>query len=89
MGADAYATAKKLYCTRMHTTSIPMEDEPTDEQLSLLRLINSEGAPPYVDFAVWGPHGGRVKKALAHTGFAFDAWMKLVHQELRGAPSIE
>ena len=45
--------------------------------------------PPYVDFAVWGPFGGRVKKAMAHKGLTFDVGGRLVPEEYRGPPTVD
>lgn len=89
MDAESYDAARKKYCEKMHTRSIPMDDEPTADQLALLRQLLKENSPPYVDFAVWGPYGGRVKKALAHKGLTFNAQSQLVPDEFRGPPSIE
>jgi hypothetical protein len=66
-----------------------METEPTSDQLALLRQLLRENSPGYVDFAVWGPFGGRVKKALAHKGFVMGPDSKHTMEEFRGPPSID
>ena len=45
--------------------SLPDADsEPTIEQLTAIVALLNAGAPPYADFAVWGPHGYRTMKRL-------------------------
>jgi hypothetical protein len=80
--------ARRGYLKKMHTKSIPIECMPTAQQLSVLGGILLENSAPYVDFAIFGPFGGRVKKALSHKGLNFSASGSLVPEEFRGPPSI-
>jgi hypothetical protein len=80
--------ARKSYLLTMHTKTIPMEDSPSAEQLSVLAVILAEQCAPYVDFAIFGPFGGRVRKAMSHKGLVFGANGTLVMEEFRGPPSI-
>eukprot|EP00969_Alexandrium_andersonii_P058291 2567418-Alexandrium_andersonii.AAC.1 len=36
--------------------------EPTPDQLSAVKQLIASGAPPYVDFSLFGPHGHRLLK---------------------------
>ena len=83
------AEARKTYLVKMHTKRIPMEDEPTAEQLSALHTLVKEKGPPCVDFAVWGPYNDRVRKAMSHRGYTFGPDGKLTPEEFRGPPTIE
>jgi hypothetical protein len=41
--------------------------EPTAEQLGAVEQLVDSGAPPYADFALFGPHGRRLLKKLTYT----------------------
>eukprot|EP00969_Alexandrium_andersonii_P166914 7376333-Alexandrium_andersonii.AAC.1 len=43
--------------------------DPTPDQLSAVSLLIDSGAPPYVDFSLFGPHGRRLLKKLIVTAF--------------------
>jgi hypothetical protein len=66
----------------------PHEDtEPSPEQLSAVHQLITAGCPPYVDFSLFGPHGGRLLKKLSlvlhHFNPGTGAWQRL---ELPGPP---
>ena len=52
----------------------PGEDiEVTAAQLTCLKHLADTGQVPYVDFALWGPHGNRLERRLKFSGQQFDA----------------
>eukprot|EP00969_Alexandrium_andersonii_P106484 4698026-Alexandrium_andersonii.AAC.1 len=53
--------------------------EPTPDHLSAVSQLIESGAPPYVDFSLFGPHGRRLLKKLM-----FAAFTCLQRQELPG-----
>ena len=53
--------AYRVYRDRLGDYPRPEEDI-TPEQLAGLKALFATGAPPYVDFAVWGPFGRRIQK---------------------------
>ena len=57
--------------------------EPTVEQLSAVRHLIASGETPFVEFAVWGPHGQRM------TGQVFNARGELVTVELVCPPTYQ
>jgi hypothetical protein len=88
MAFEEVERARKAYLSKMHTKVIPMDDAPTAEQLSVLAVILAERCSPYVDFAVFGPFGNRVRKAMSHKGLVFGPNGTLIMEEFRGPPSI-
>ena len=88
MGFEETEKARKAYLVKMHTKSIPMDDAPAAEQLSVLAVILGEKCAPYIDFAIFGPFGNRVRKAMSHKGLVFGSNGTLVMEEFRGPPSI-
>jgi hypothetical protein len=46
--------------------------EPTAEQLDAVKQLVDSGVPPYVDFAIFGPHGRRLFKNLTYTECCFN-----------------
>ena len=63
--------------------------EPTGEQLGAVKQLVDSGAPPYVDFALFGPHGRRLLKKLTYTESCYNPstgeWSK---RELPGPSDI-
>jgi hypothetical protein len=88
MSFDDVEKCRKSYLAKMHTKSIPLEDTPSAEQLSVLAVILGERCAPYVDFAIFGPFGNRVRKAMSHKGLVFGPNGSLIMEEFRGPPSI-
>ena len=65
----------------------PAEEEITIEQLTALWALVKSRAPPYVDFAVWGPHGYRLQRKLRLTGLQLTAGGDIRQVELSGPPT--
>eukprot|EP00969_Alexandrium_andersonii_P119424 5279961-Alexandrium_andersonii.AAC.1 len=64
--------------------------EPTPDQLSAVSQLIESGAPPYVDFSLFGPHGRRLLKKLMFTAFTYLQDSGTYQpQELPGPPSFE
>ena len=63
--------------------------EPTGEKLGAVKQLVDSGAPPYVDFALFGPHGRRLLKKLTYTESCYNPstgeWSK---RELPGPSDI-
>ena len=66
----------------------PPEEEITVEQLTALDALVKSGAPPYVDFAVWGPHGYRLMRKLRMTGMQLMPGGDFRQVELAGPPTF-
>ena len=58
------------------------------EQLTALDALVKSGAPPYVDFAVWGPHGYRLMRNLLMTGMQLMPGGDFRQVELAGPPTF-
>ena len=62
--------------------------EPSADQISAFKQILGEDAVPFVDFAVFGPHGQRLQKKLTFRAFTHQpdgSWRKI---ELPGPPDF-
>ena len=62
--------------------------EPTDDQVSALFQVTSEGHPPYADFSIFGKFGKRMLAKLQFTAWTLlpdGAW---VRKELPGPPDL-
>ena len=65
------------------------EAEPTADQLSAVKQILDSGAPPYIDYGVYGPNGLRLlrKQTFASYSMGSDGtWQK---KELPGPPDLD
>jgi len=66
------------------------ETEPSDDQVSAVKMLLDSGSPPYVDFALFGPHGRRAVKRLM---FTVQTWNqdtnKYVREKLLGPGSFD
>ena len=71
--------------------SLPSQDvEPTAEQLSAVAQLVNSGAPPYVDFSIFGPHGRRLLRKLTFVSYTYQAATGEYRRiELPGPPSFE
>jgi hypothetical protein len=67
----------------------PADAEPTTEQLTGLNHILKSWAAPYLDFAIWGPHGHRIIRRLRLSGlqFAGDGTLRTI--ELNGPADLD
>ena len=64
------------------------DEEITVEQLTALDALVKSGAPPYVDFAVWGPHGYRLMRKLRKSGMQLMPGGDFRQVELAGPPTF-
>ena len=66
------------------------DTEPSDEQLSAVKMLLDSGGPPYVDFSIFGPYGSRaLKKLMYNVSFMNPDTGKWVKQELQGPGSFD
>ena len=65
------------------------EMEPTTEQLSALAGVIQAGSVPYVDFAIWGPFGNRLRRKLAFEGYSLGPNGEVHVKELKGPSSFD
>ena len=59
------------------------------EQLTAVKTQLDHDLVPYVDFTVWGPHGGRLMRKLKLHGNTFTSDGALLPIEVRGPPDFE
>lgn len=81
---DMYST----YRTRYGDDPNP-DCEPTADQLSAVRQLVASGNNPYIDYAVYGPHGLRLLRKLTFAAFALNSMGEWSRRELPGPPDIE
>ena len=81
---DMYTT----YRTRYGDDPNP-DCEPTADQLSAVKQLVSSGNNPYIDFAVYGPHGLRLLRKLTFAAFALNSMGEWSRRELPGPPDVE
>ena len=65
------------------------EAEPTGDQISGLKQLVSSGSTPYVDFAVFGPHGLRILRRLTFQASYLNSSGEWTKRELPGPPDFE
>ena len=65
------------------------EEEPDAEQLTGVAHLLRSGVPPYVDFALFGPHQLRTHRKLKFSGFILSAEGTFQSVELLGPPKLE
>ena len=63
--------------------------EPTVDQVSAVRMLLTSKTAPYIDFAVFGPHGLRLLRRLTFSTFAMNSQGEWQRRELPGPPSFE
>ena len=66
-----------------------VDEEPTSEQLTGLKHILGNGDPPYVDFALFCPHGNRARRNHAFSGLVLGPDGNLLKIEAKGPSSFE
>ena len=68
----------------------PPDAEPSTEQISAVQQLIKNGATPYVDFSLFGPHAKRFLKKLQFIAFSYNPhtgeWSR---SELAGPPDFE
>eukprot|EP00435_Cladocopium_sp_Y103_P040827 s1627_g11.t1 len=67
----------------------PNNREPSSEQLAALKSLLDSSQTPYVDMAIWGPFGSRIRKKLKFQGLTLNKEGDLVQTELFGPPNIQ
>ena len=67
----------------------PYDEEPTEAQLESLQHLLLAGDVPYVDFALWAPHGHRLIKKTKLCGQVFNNRGELHTVELSGPATFE
>ena len=50
----------------------PLDADQTEEQLAVVKHLIDSGEVPYVDFALFGPHGGRLLNKQKSSGLVLD-----------------
>ena len=80
----AYVNYKAIF-----GTFPPPGEELTTEQLTAVKTILDADVVPYVDFAIWGPHGNRVRRKLKLHGVTFSSDGTLIPTEVAGPPSFD
>ena len=63
--------------------------EVTNAQITALHAVLSQGLPPYADFGVWVPHGGRLARKQKFTNRYVDTAGNWHSSELSGPPNLE
>eukprot|EP00971_Amphidinium_carterae_P088074 1742240-Amphidinium_carterae.1 len=81
----------KAYALFVQTVGAPpaAHEECSLEQLSAIKCLLSEGAVPYVDFALWATHHVRMQKKLAFTGLIIGADGVWRRAEIKGPSHFE
>ena len=67
----------------------PVEEELTAEQLTAVQKFLEGDICPYVDFAVWVPHGNRMMRKLKLQGTTFSSDGSIIPIEVTGPPDID
>ena len=88
LGKETIETMYNNY-TSIFESLPPAGEEATIEQLTSVSHLVSTGQPPYVDFAVFGPHGYRMQRRLKLAGLQICAGGELRHVELTGPPTFQ
>ena len=68
---------------------VPHNIAVTREQLSAVHYLLEVKDIPYLDFAIWGPHGHRTARKLRLIGQVFDSNGTLRTIEIAGPPNLE
>ena len=94
MDAAAIAVCYRRYNEKFGATDadpvVPaINEEPTYEQLTGLSHVVKNGAPPFVDFALFCPHGNRARRNHAFSGLVLGPDGNLVKVEAKGPDTIE
>ena len=67
----------------------PVDADPTEDQLAVVRHLMESNEIPYVDFAIFGPHGGRMMRKQKTAGMVIDAGGSLKPIEFIGPPNFD
>ena len=72
-----------------NTSAIPVEAEPTAEQLSAVKHMIDLGIDPYTNFNIVGPHGNRLLKKVKLTSSHWNGEGKLIRVEINGPATYQ
>ena len=67
----------------------PPDSECTDDQLSGIKYLLHASMSPYVDFAIWGPHGHRILRKIKLSGATFKPDGSISNIELFGPADFD
>ena len=67
----------------------PANADVTLEQLSAVHHLIETKDVPYLDFALWGPHGHRIARKMKLSGQVLDSNATFRYMEVAGPPNIE
>ena len=69
---------------------VPATDaEPTADQLAGIRQLIQSNATPYIDFAIFGPHGMRLLRKLTFSANVLNSQGEWTRREFPGPPNFE
>ena len=88
LGTDAINKMYEAYRTKYGDVPSP-ETEPTGDQLAAVHQLVASGATPYIDFAVYGPHGLRLLRKLTFQAIALNSMGEWQRKEVPGPPDYE
>ena len=66
----------------------PPDADVTIGQITCLKHLVDTSQTPYVDFAIWGPHGHRLERKLRLSGSVFDRDGAIRTLEIAGPPTL-
>ena len=67
----------------------PANADVTLDQLSAVQYLLDSKDVPYLDFALWGPHGHRIARKMKLGGQVLDSKGVFQYVEVAGPPSLE
>ena len=88
LGSEEIAKMFEDYRTRFGDDPNP-DSEPTGDQISGLKQLLTSGAIPYIDFAVFGPHGLRLLRRLTFSSYSLNSNGEWSRKEMLGPPDWE
>ena len=88
LGSEEIAKMFEDYRTRFGDDPNP-DSEPTGDQISGLKQLLTSGAIPYIDFAVFGPHGLRLLRRLTFSSYSLNSNGEWSRKEMPGPPDWE
>lgn len=88
LGPEEIAKMFESYRVRFGDDPNP-DSEPTGDQISGLRQVLSSGSVPYIDFAIFGPHGLRLLRRLTFSSYSLNSSGEWARKEMPGPPDWE
>eukprot|EP00971_Amphidinium_carterae_P166835 3305834-Amphidinium_carterae.1 len=86
--SDKVQQLYEVYRAKLGAYPPPDEDVTMGQLISALSKILSSDSPPFVDFAIWGPHGHRLYKRLKLRGSLVHPDGRITAVELTGPGSF-